>query len=81
MSLRAFVFVIGVFTFGIAHADDHASELLDVGDWLEAERVSDARISPDGREIVYTRRYIDKINDRFESSLWIRTATASVNDS
>ena len=71
MSLRAFVFVIGVFTCGIAHADDHASEFLDVGDWLEAERVSDARISPDGRQIVYTRRYIDKINDRFESSLWI----------
>ena len=71
MSLRAFAFVIGVFTFSIAHADDHASEFLDVGDWLEAERVRDARISPDGREIVYTRRYIDKINDRFESSLWI----------
>ena len=52
MSLRVFVIFMGVFIYGVAHADDHVSESLDVGDWLEAERVSDARISPDCREIV-----------------------------
>ena len=38
-------------------ADDHASEFLDVGDWLEAERVSEAH---SGRPTSIQRRYIDK---------------------
>jgi len=45
-------------------------DVLSLADWLDWERVSDPRISPDGSRIVYTRRWIDKMSDRWESSIW-----------
>ena len=43
-------------------------ELLDV---FELEYVADPRISPDGGQIVYERRYMDVNEDRVRSDLWI----------
>ncbi len=45
--------------------------------YLEWEQVADPQISPDGSQIVFTRRWVDKINDRWESSLWIMNADGS----
>ena len=45
--------------------------------WLDWERVSDPRISPDGSQVVYTRGWVDKINDRWESSIHIVGADGS----
>ena len=45
--------------------------------YLDWERVSDPRLSPDGRQIVFTRGWVDKVNDRWESSLWIMNADGS----
>ncbi len=45
-----------------------------LSDWLDWERASDARISPDGRTIVYTRLSIDKFSDRWRRGLWIMNA-------
>ncbi|HEX7051167.1 MAG TPA: S9 family peptidase [Longimicrobiales bacterium] len=45
--------------------------------YLDWERVSDPQLSPDGEEIVFGRRWVDKINDRWESSLWIMNADGS----
>ena len=59
MSLRIILVMLGVFTYGIAHADDHRSEFLDVGAGWKPSRAA-TRISPDGGKIVYTRRYIDR---------------------
>ncbi|MYE93651.1 MAG: S9 family peptidase, partial [Gemmatimonadetes bacterium] len=39
--------------------------------WLDWERVSDPRISPDGSAVVYTLGWVDRINDRWESSIHI----------
>ena len=47
--------------------------------YLEWERVNDPRISPDGSQMIYTRRWVDKMNDRWESSLWIMNADGSRN--
>jgi dipeptidyl aminopeptidase/acylaminoacyl peptidase len=47
--------------------------------YLEWESVNDPRISPDGQQIVYTRRWIDKMNDRWESSLWIMNVDGARN--
>jgi len=44
---------------------------LSLDHYLDMESVSNPQISPDGSTIVYTRGWIDKINDRRESSLWI----------
>ena len=47
--------------------------------YLEFETVSDPQISPDGKQIVYTRGWIDKMNDKRESSLWIMNVDGSKN--
>ncbi len=45
--------------------------------YVDWEQVRSPQVSPDGRQIVYTRRWIDKINDRWKSSLWIMNADGS----
>ena len=40
-------------------------------DYLDWERVNDAQISPDGTRIIYTRQSVNKIDDKWESELWI----------
>jgi dipeptidyl aminopeptidase/acylaminoacyl peptidase len=59
-----------------ALADGKAGRLT-VDRYLDWEDVADPQLSPDGRQIVYARRWIDKINDRWESSLWIMSADGS----
>lgn len=47
--------------------------------YLDMESVSDPQISPDGSRIIYTRRWVDKVSDRSESSLWIMNSDGSRN--
>ncbi len=47
--------------------------------YLEMEEVSDPQISPDGAQIIYTRQWVDKMNDSRESSLWMMNADGSKN--
>lgn len=44
---------------------------------LELETVSDPRISPDGRQVVYTRGWVNRMTDTRESSLWIMNSDGS----
>ncbi|HYY57161.1 MAG TPA: S9 family peptidase [Pyrinomonadaceae bacterium] len=39
--------------------------------FLDWEWVSSPQISPDGSQIVFTRRWTDKINDKYETDIWI----------
>jgi dipeptidyl aminopeptidase/acylaminoacyl peptidase len=47
--------------------------------FLEMETVTDPQFSPDGTQILYTRGWVDKMNDRRESALWIMNADGSRN--
>ncbi len=47
--------------------------------FLEMESVSDPQLSPDGSQIIYTRGWVDKMNDKRESALWIMNADGSRN--
>ena len=47
--------------------------------FLDMETVSDPQLSPDGTQILYTRGWIDKMNDNRESALWIMNADGSRN--
>src|SRR5215510_15372784 len=47
--------------------------------YLDWERVNDAQISPDGSRIVYTRQFVNQIDDKWDSSLWIINADATQN--
>ncbi|MEO8337590.1 MAG: S9 family peptidase [bacterium] len=39
--------------------------------YLDMEDVQAPRLRPDGKQVIYVRRWIDKINDRWESALWM----------
>lgn len=58
-------------------APDHARAPLALAQYLDMESVSNPRISPDGRRIVYIRGWIDKANDRRKSSLRLVNADGS----
>lgn len=61
-------------------AQETASDtLLTVNHYLDWEQVGDPQISPDGSQIVYTRRWVNKIDDRWDSGLWIMNADGSKN--
>jgi dipeptidyl aminopeptidase/acylaminoacyl peptidase len=47
--------------------------------YLEMESVSDPQISPDGRHVIYTRGWADKVNDRRQSALWMMNADGTKN--
>ncbi len=43
-------------------------------DWLDWERAANPEISPDGADIIYTRRRVNKFEDRWDAELWIMDA-------
>jgi Tol biopolymer transport system component len=47
--------------------------------YMDMESVSNPQISPDGEHIVYTRGWIDAVNDARKSSLWIMDSDGSRN--
>src|SRR5438045_7336522 len=51
--------------------------LLTVDHYLDWEQPGDPQISPDGSQIVYTRRWVNKMEDKWESALWIMSADGS----
>ena len=70
---RAFVFLFGmvVLVFGAYLKGAELPNRLTVDFFLDWEYVSGPQISPDGTQIVYGRRITDKINDKYESQIWI----------
>ncbi len=47
--------------------------------YWDMETAGDPQISPDGKQIIYTRGWRDKMNDRQRSSLWIMNSDGSRN--
>ena len=60
-------------------AGGETKKALEVADFLDWEQVADPQISPDGRQVVYTRRWVDKLKDQWESELWIVNCDGSKN--
>src|SRR5688572_16248480 len=50
---------------------------LTLADYMEWETVSAPRLSPDGKQILFSRGWIDKVNDRRQTSLWIMNVDGS----
>src|SRR5438067_2027219 len=47
--------------------------------YLDWEDVQDPQLSPDGKQVLYVRRWVDKVNDQWKSSLWIMSIDGSHN--
>ncbi|SVA87497.1 uncharacterized protein METZ01_LOCUS140351, partial [marine metagenome] len=52
---------------------------LSLDTYLDWESVSNPKISPDGREIAYTRTWVDQMKDSRPSSIWIMNRDGSKN--
>ncbi len=66
-----------VFSSAFAQLPDNKRLKLDL--FLDWEYVAAPQISPDGSQIIYSRRWTDKVNDRYESEVWIMNADGSKN--
>jgi len=53
--------------------------LLTIEHYLDWEQVSDPQVSPDGAQIIYTRRWVNRLEDKWESALWVMSADGSHN--
>jgi dipeptidyl aminopeptidase/acylaminoacyl peptidase len=58
-------------------ASARSTDRLDLDLLLEWKNVSDPRLSPDGKQIVYTRQWTDTVEDKMRSELWIMDADGS----
>jgi dipeptidyl aminopeptidase/acylaminoacyl peptidase len=67
------IIILTITSVSLADNDSH----LAVGDFLEFEQVNDPQISPDGSEVIYTRRWVDQQKDRWASSLWMMDTDGS----
>ncbi|MGH7541978.1 MAG: S9 family peptidase [Gemmatimonadota bacterium] len=53
--------------------------ILQVADFLDLEPVGSPELSPDGSEIIYARSHVNRIEDSWDSELWIMNADGSRN--
>jgi dipeptidyl aminopeptidase/acylaminoacyl peptidase len=78
MQRSRFVFALSLGVLSVARAQERPSDtLLTVGRYLDFETVSDPQPSPDGAQVIFTRRFVDKMKDQFETALWIMSADGS----
>ena len=66
--ISVFLFSVG---FGARLSWGENYKLLDKESYMEMESIRSPNISPDGKHILFTRGWIDKMNDRSRSNLWI----------
>ena len=65
---------------GASQAQETSSPVrLTTDHYFDLERISGAQISPDGARIVYTRQEVNRLEDKWESALWIMNADGAQN--
>jgi Tol biopolymer transport system component len=64
----------------VAQAQETASDtLLTVDHYLDFEQAADPQLSPDGSQIIYTRSWVNRLEDKWDQALWIMGADGSKN--
>ena len=58
-------------------AQQKAASRITLEQYLDWEEAQAPQLSPDATSVIYTRRWIDKMNDKWESSLWMMNADGS----
>jgi Tol biopolymer transport system component len=75
MKRPALVALLTILAAPVAAAQ--SSDRITLADYLEWEGVGAPSLSPDGSQIIYSRNWIDKVNDKRESSIYIMNADGS----
>ena len=74
---RSLLLALAVWLPASADAQRRAApgpDRLTVADYMAWEDVGNPQLSPDGRQVIYTKSWIDAVNDRRKSALWIMNA-------
>ncbi len=77
--MKTLLVVLAVAALQIPAQETRSATRLTNDHYFDFERVSNPQISPEGARIVYTRQQVNKIEDRWDSSLWIVNADGSQN--
>ena len=73
MSTRYILFILSFFVVSASAANDHLKQ----ESYWDIQAISNPIISPKGKNIIFSKRYIDKKNDAFISDLWIMSSDGS----
>ncbi len=72
--------LIGALAFagaGTAAAQQRPASRIALEQYLDWREVQTPQLSPDGSQVIYTRRWIDKMNDKWETSLYLMNVDGS----
>jgi dipeptidyl aminopeptidase/acylaminoacyl peptidase len=67
----ALAVLLGMFPVSADTGAADSTKLLTHETFMDMETVGAPAISPDGRQILFTRGWVDKVQDQFRSNLWI----------
>src|SRR4030095_4113786 len=59
--------------------ETRSATLLTTEHYLDWERISDPQISPDASRVLYTREHVNKLEDKWESEVWMVSADGGQN--
>src|SRR5207237_9570252 len=79
---RALFLAVGLAVAAVHTSAVHAQptpKVLKVEDFLNYETVADPQLAPDGTQVVYTRRWVNQMDDKIEAALWVMSADGSKN--
>jgi dipeptidyl aminopeptidase/acylaminoacyl peptidase len=65
------VLVYGVLLGSFLYAEETKGRRLEAETFFDMESISNPKISPDGKFIIFTRGWVDKMNDQQRSNVWI----------
>ena len=69
--LTAMILLLLIVGLGTTFGGEKNYKLLDKETYMEMESIGNPNISSDGKHILFTRGWVDKMNDRSRSNLWI----------
>ena len=79
--IRKVLLIAGIFCLVYQGINSQSKEIqkLTLDDYFNMEFVSSPQISPDGDKIIYSKRWINKYEDRTQSDLWIMDSDGKNN--
>src|SRR5215468_8155622 len=71
MKTRCLLIVTVLFSLCAMAFAQPKAHVLDKETFMNMESVGNPEISPDGKQIIFTRTWVDKVKDQYRSNLWI----------